>query len=560
MLYILLSNFLYTISPWILKNLIDDIEDGIEVRIIGYYALALVGISFLHLIFRYLVRYTIIVASRRIEYNIRNDYFLHLLKLPMKFYQTHRTGDLMARATNDLNAVRAVLGPGIMQGISNVIFLIFVIGMMFSLDVRLTLIVLIPFPFVTIISRLLIKYIFEISKKKQAKYSDLTAKTQENIAGARVVKAYVQEENEAEEFRELNEEYFDLNLRLTKIHATLMSTISFIMGSGILILIWAGGALVVNQTISIGDLVAFTVWIGMLMGPMISIGWIINIFQQGASSMERINEILNYEPFIKDDESTDHTICEIKGDIRLENLYFSYNKDSDYILRDINLHIPEGSTLGITGHTGCGKSTLMNIICRTIEPSSGRVMIDGNDIKKIPIKVLRDHIGYVPQETFLFSESISDNISFGARSADQSDIVKAANISTIHLDLQEFPEAYKTVVGERGITLSGGQKQRTALARAIIKNPTILILDDAFSSVDSDTENHILERIESMPDHQTRIIISQRISAIQEADNIIVLEDGQIREQGDHQQLLALNGYYANLHQKQLLEEALEHM
>ena len=560
MICILIANFFITLSPRILKYIIDDIEDGIEVRTLGNYALLLIGISILHLIFRFFVRYTIIISSRKIEYDIRNNYFAHLMMLPMKFYHTHRTGDLMARATNDLNSVRALLGHGFMQAISNAIFLIFVITMMFLLNVRLTLVSLLPLPFVTIISKILIKHIFNISQKLQAKYSDLTAKTQENIAGARVVKAYVQESNEADEFRFLNDEYLNLNLRLTKINAIFMATITFIMGVGMLVLMWIGGTLVVDEAISIGDFIAFTVWIAMLVPPMISFGWIINILQQGASSLARINEIMSMEPSIGDDDFTDPLICEIKGDIRFEKVTFRYNEDSDHILRHIDLHIPAGITLGITGPTGCGKSTLVNLICRTIEPSSGILKIDGNDIQKIPIRVLRDHIGYVPQETFLFSESISENISFGVLSAKQTDIVQAANISAMHQDLQDFPESYDTIIGERGITLSGGQKQRTALARAIIKNPTILILDDAFSSVDSETEHRILEQISAMPDPQTRIIISQRISSIKNADQIIVLDDGQIIEQGTHDHLIALNGYYANLNKKQILEEALEHM
>jgi len=560
MIYIIISNFLYTISPRILKYIVDDIEDGIEARFLAYYALLLVIVSLLHLTFRYLVRYTIIISSRRIEYDLRNDYFAHLLRQPMKFYQTHRTGDLMARATNDLNAVRSVLGPGIMQGISNFIFFIFVIIMMLAVNVKLTLFLLIPLPLVSLVSKLMIKHIFSTSKKLQAKYSDLTAKTQENISGARVVKAYVQEKNEIKDFSSLNKEYLHLNLRLTKIRATLLSSITFIMGFGMLILIWGGGALVVKGSIGIGDFVAFSVWLGMLAWPMISFGWIINIFQQGASSMQRINEIMKNEPTIKDTKETDFKICEIKGNLSVENLSFKYSQETEYVLKNINVHIPEGTTLGITGPTGCGKSTLVNLICRTIEPTDGIIKIDGNDIKKIPIKVLRDHIGYVPQETFLFSDSISENISFGARSAGQPEIIDAAKFSTIHYDLQEFPESYETIIGERGITLSGGQKQRTALARAIIKNPTILILDDAFSSIDSATEHRILERIRTMPHGQTRIIISQRVSTIKDADQIIVIDEGRIIEQGGHDDLLKIDGFYANLHKKQLLEEALENM
>jgi len=504
------------------------------------------------------MRYHILGASRKIEYDMRNEYFAYLLTLPMSFYHKYKTGDLMARAISDLNAVRNFLGPGIMHGINNLMVFIFVVTFMALTNLKLTLLSLIPFPFILVIAKLSLQYIFDTYKSAQSQYSTITAKAQENIAGMRVIKAYVQEENEAHEFENLNKTYLGLNLKLTKIQALLYSSLTFLMGIGMMILLWLGGHFISRGTMMIGDFVAFTVWLGMLAWPMVSFGWIMNMIQEGAASMSRINEVLSQNPDIRDDENTDSKINVLHGAVEFRNLSFSYDGATTPILNNINLSIPPGKTYAITGPTGSGKTTLVNLIPRLFESDNGQVLIDGVDVKKIPLKILRENIGYVPQETFLFSESISDNISFGVKTVTIDEIQEAATASTINVDLEGFTEKYETLVGERGITLSGGQKQRTALARAIIRKPKILILDDAFSSVDSATEERILQHFRTRHVNQTNIIISQRISTIKNADHIIVLDQGKIMEQGTHDSLLRHNGFYARLYRKQLLEADLE--
>ena len=558
--YILFANIFYSISPRVLKYTIDSIEQGISSGTLIRFALLLIAISFFHLIFRFLVRYTLIGTSRKIEYELRNDFFDHLLTLPLSFYQEHKTGDLMARATNDLNAVRMVLGPGIMFSINNSMLFVFVIAFMLYTNVTLTLLALVPLPFITLIAKFFTKHFYITFKNVQEQYSNITAKVQENIAGVRVVKAYVQEQSEAEEFDNLNKIYFKLNLKLTKIRVTLFTALTFLMGLGMIILIWVGGILVVKNTIKIGDFVAFTVWLAMLAWPMISFGWIMNMIQQGAASMGRINDIMDAKPEIKDDDHTDFSLQTIKGDIEFKNINFSYNSQPSKILKNINIKIPCGKTMAIIGPTGSGKTTLVNLISRLIEAQEGQLLIDGIDVKKFPLKILRKNIGYVLQETFLFSDSIVENIGFGVDSPALEEIEKAAEISTIGRDLKDFPDEFETIIGERGITLSGGQKQRTALSRAIIRKPQILILDDAFSSVDSHTEESILRHFNEYNSEQTAIIIAQRISTIKNADIIIVLDQGKVIEQGTHEGLLQANGFYADLYRKQLLEESLESM
>ncbi len=506
------------------------------------------------------MRYTVIGASRKIEYDMRNDFFSHLLTLPTSFYNNYKTGDLMARATNDLNAVRNVLGPGIMHGFGNSMLFVLVVALMLITNVKLTLLALIPLPFITLAAKFSIKHIFKTFKQAQAQYSTITAKAQENIAGMRVVKAYVQETSESEEFNQLSKKYLDLNLKLTRIQALLFSSLTFLMGIGTVILIWYGGRLVVADVIEIGDFIAFTVWLGMLAWPMISFGWIMNMIQQGAASMDRLMEIMDIEPHIRDDERTDKSIRDFSGEIEFKNVSFSYGDNLPIVLENINIKIQAGQTIAITGPTGSGKTTLVNLIPRLMEASEGQLLIDGVDVRKIPLNMLRKHIGVVPQETFLFSESISNNISFGLKNAASKDIEEAASISTIGSDLEDFSERYETLVGERGITLSGGQKQRTALSRAIIRKPRILILDDALSSVDSHTEGKILRRFNEFNNRNTCIIISQRISTIKNADLIYVLKDGKVIEYGTHENLLKSNGFYTDLYKKQLLQKVLEKM
>ncbi len=560
LLYIILGNAFYTISPLILKYTIDSIQEGISARKLTGYALLIVAVSFLHLIFRFLMRYTLIGASRKIEYDLRNDFFAHLLKLPMSFYHEYKTGDMMARATNDLGAVRNVAGPGIMQAVMNLLLVIYVISLMWYTNVTLTLVILLPLPMITITAKIAIRHIFSIYERVQTRYSDMTAKVQENIAGMRVIKAYVQEINEVRQFEKLNLSYLLLNLKLTRVRALLYASLTLFMGLGMMALLWMGGVLVVRHHINIGDFIAFTVWLSMLAWPLVSFGWIINMIQQGAASMGRINEIMDIAPTIRDDENTDFSIKSVQGEIEFRHLSFAYGDRGPKVLEDINLKIPAGKTLAIIGPTGSGKTTLVNLICRLIETQEGEVCIDGVRIQKIPLKILRNSIGYVLQETFLFSESIAENITFGKEVASFTEMDRAAELSTIKFDIEDFPENYQTIVGERGITLSGGQKQRTALSRAIIRHPKILILDDAFSSIDAETEKKILDQFSHSFSRQTTILISQRISTIQSADFIVVMDRGRIVERGTHRDLLQRHGLYAELYRKQLLERAIEEM
>jgi ATP-binding cassette subfamily B protein len=543
-----------------LKFTINSIEKGISFRELTLYSLAIVGLGVLHLIFRFLMRYTMIGASRKIEYDLRNDFFAHLLTQSMSFYHNHKTGDLMARATNDLNAVRSVVGPALMHTIANLLLFIYVIALMLVTSWKLTLLTLIPLPFVAILSRLVIKRIYNTFKAVQAKYSDLTSMVQENMSGVRVIKAYVREENEVQEFENINQDYLKLNLKLTRVRAMLFAGMSFLMGLGMVVLLGMGGWLVIAQDIQIGDFVAFTVWLGMLAWPMISYGWIMNLLQQGAASMARINTIMDTPPDIVEDERTDYSIKDFQGSIEFRNVSFTYPGLDEKVFDNVSIHLKQGETLAIIGPTGSGKTTLVNLICRLIETDEGEILIDGMDIRTFPLRTLRKNIGYVPQETFLFSESIADNISFGIETTSFEEIERAATFSTIRFDVEDFPKQYDTMVGERGITLSGGQKQRTALSRAIIRRPKILILDDAFSSVDTETEEKILNRFKDEMTRQTNIVISQRVSTVKNADHIIVLSEGRIIERGTHKSLLKGEGFYADLHRKQLLQEAIEKM
>ena len=559
-MYILLATVFYTISPLVLKFSINSIEKGISIRELTLYALAIIGLGILHLIFRFLMRYTMIGASRKIEYDLRNDFFAHLLTQSMSFYHNNKTGDLMARATNDLNAVRSVVGPALMHTIANLLLFVYVITLMMITSWKLTLLTLLPLPLLAVLSRLVIKRIYNTFKAVQAKYSDLTSKVQENMSGVRIIKAYVREENEVQEFVKINQDYLKLNLKLTRVRAMLFAGMSFLMGLGMVVLLGVGGWLVIAQDIQIGDFIAFTVWLGMLAWPMISYGWILNLLQQGAASMARINTVMDTHPEIAENERTDYGIKDFQGSIEFRNVSFTYPGLDEKVLDNVSISVEQGKTLAIIGPTGSGKTTLVNLICRLIETNEGEILIDGMDIRTFPLRTLRKNIGYVPQETFLFSESIAENITFGIETSSFEEIERAATFSTIRFDVEDFPKQYDTMVGERGITLSGGQKQRTALSRAIIRRPKILILDDAFSSVDTETEEKILNRFKDEMTRQTNIVISQRVSTVKNADHIIVLSEGKIIEQGTHKSLLKDKGFYAELHRKQLLQEAIEKM
>ncbi|MDE3057192.1 MAG: ABC transporter ATP-binding protein [Bacteroidota bacterium] len=564
-LTVVVANLFSVATPWIVGVAIDALKHGIETKSLDYtlllgYAGLIVGLAAVSGFMTFLTRQTIIVVSRKIEYDLRNDFLAHIQKLPLNYFQNTPTGDLMAHATNDISAVRNVLGPGIMYPSDTIMTFTMSLTLMFIKDWSLTLIALIPLPFVSYAVYKLGKIIHEKFNERQAHYSLLTTRAQENLSGIRVVKAYVREEYEIGLFHKLSWDYLKKNLVLAKAQSVMWPLMFLLVGLSLVITVYFGGMQVIGGAITVGTLTAFFAYLTMLIWPMIAFGWVTNILQQGAASMERLAKIFDTVPEIRDTEETDILIRDIEGDIEFRNVFFTHKNAAFPALRNINLNIPNGMTLAIVGYTGSGKSTLVNMIPRLYDVTAGEVFIGGVNIKKIPLDVLRSHIGYVPQETFLFSETISDNITYGIDGHSRVQVYEAAEISQIAKDVGDFPQQFDTVLGERGITLSGGQKQRTSIARAVMRKPKILILDDALSSVDTYTEEEILQRLRRVMENRTSIIISHRISTVKNADKIVVLDKGTIVEEGTHDELVALGGIYASLHYKQLLEKELEQL
>jgi ATP-binding cassette, subfamily B, multidrug efflux pump len=544
---------------------------------LGIFCLLLVGVMLVKGFFSYWQRWILIGMSRDVEYDLRNDLLSRLLKLDPEFYVRNRTGDLMSRATNDLNAVRMVLGPGIMYSATTIVTMAIALFFMFELSTTLTLWVLIPFPFVVLAVRYFGETIHRLSEIIQAALGVLSTRAQENLTGIRVIRAYTQEKSEIERFDEANREYVDRNIKLIATWSLFFPALSTVVMFTVVILLGLGGKQVVTGHVTLGTLTAFYTFLMQLTFPMIAIGWVTNIFQRGAASMGRFSYILDAEANIQDARSAAASVrsngdgtataaaseiaSEIRGEIEFRDLTFRYptadNGQGRPILSDINLTVPPGTSLAIVGPTGSGKSTLAALIARLWDAPEGSVLIDGRSIRQYPLAELRAAIGYVPQDTFLFSETLRENISFGVNNAVDEDVYEAAEIASISGEIESFPKRFDTMVGERGITLSGGQKQRTAIARAVLRQPRILILDDALASVDTDTEEKILQRLREVMRDRTSVIVAHRISTIKMAEQIIVLRDGRIIERGSHEELLALNGYYADLHQKQLLEEEL---
>lgn len=554
--FILLTNAIGIFEPYVLKQAIDALQGEITSKRLFLFGLAILGVVIAEGFFLYLTRQTLIVMSRFIEYDLRNDFLQHLQKMSQRFFHKFSTGDLMARATNDLNAVRSLVGPGIMYSSNTIILFIGATTMMLLLSPALTMYALIPFPIMVLVVYKLMGKVHDIFKEAQEQFSKITTHAQENISGIRVVKAYVQEEREKRYFDQLNQGYIEINLRLVKIRGILWASMSFFSGTGVLLILWIGGSKVAAGEITLGVLVAFFALLGRMTWPMIALGWVINLTQQGIASMGRINEIRYAQPDIATAAEADLSITSILGEIEFRNVSFQYQGQP--VLQDINLKIPCGKTLAIVGPVGSGKSTLINLIPRLLDATGGSVLIDGRPIRDIPLDVLRRHIGYTPQETFLFSETIRSNIAFGMGDASANQYEEAAQISQIHDEIAALPQTYETLLGERGINLSGGQKQRIAISRAVIRKPSILLLDDALSSVDTYTEEEILSRLRQLMKDRTSVIVSHRISTIREADEIIVLHDGKIVERGDHQHLLKIDGIYADLFRKQQLELELE--
>ncbi len=577
-LAVLITNGIMVQAPRIIQRIVDDLNHGVTHGKLLSWCWLLVAVALSKGIFQFLTRWIMIGISREIEFDLRNDLFRHLESLDPGFYQRTRTGDIMARATNDLNAVRTLLGPGIMYSANTVVFTIAALYYMLRISPRLTLWAFLPLPVASIIVQYFGALIHQRFERIQAKFSDISARAQENFSGARLIRAYAQEESEVALFEKENTDYINRSLPLARLMGMLWPTLELMLGFALVIVLWVGGREVLQHRISVGGFVAFTAYMLQLTWPVIALGWVLNIFQRGTASMGRIEEILRQQPTIADDPNVEKdSAAPIRGEIEFRNLTFAYSRQSAQaesqpgviplssaveagptVLRNVNLKIPAGSSLAIVGPTGSGKSTLVSLIPRLADAAPGSLLIDGRPIRDYSLETLRRAIGFVPQETFLFSATIRENIAFGVEDATDEQIQRAAEIANIATDVEGFPEKYETMVGERGVTLSGGQKQRAAIARAIIREPRILVLDDALASVDTHTEDQILNGLRQLMHGRTTIFISHRVSTVRNADRIAVLHQGHIVEYGTHDELLALDGYYTALYDKQQLEEELE--
>jgi ATP-binding cassette subfamily B protein len=571
-LCVVFNNGIWILFPLVIRRAIDDLNHGFDRHKLLTYSLMLLGVAAAKAIFQFLTRWIMIGISREIEFDLRNDLFAHLERLSYGFYQRTRTGDIMARATNDLNAVRMLVGPGIMYTANTLVFTAGALVFMLSISPWLTLFAFAPLPIFSVVVQYFGRRIHERFERIQAMFSDISARAQENFSGARLIRAYVQEEAEIENFERDNTEYIGRSLKLVRLMGMLWPTLETLLGVAIVIVLFVGGREVILHRISVGSFVAFNTYMMQLTWPIIALGWVINILQRGTASMGRIHDIMSEQPDITDAGVPHSDVpAEIRGDIEFRNLSFHYGETlrsqersngrlhgDDAVLKNVSLQVPAGTSLAIVGPTGSGKSTLVSLIPRIYDAAPGSVLIDGRPVREFPLAVLRRNIGFVPQETFLFSDTIRENIAFGAEDATLEQVRQAAEAASIAAEIESFPEGYNTLVGERGLTLSGGQKQRTAIARAIIRNPRILVLDDALASVDTHTEDRILNELREIMQGRTTIFISHRVSTVRNADRIAVLHDGEIVEYGTHDELIERNGYYTDLHNKQLLEEELE--
>ncbi len=554
---LVLTNAIGLAAPWVLKKVIDGLGVSVTGGKLARYALWIVAIALVGGIFRYLMREILIGVSRHIEYDMRNDFFRHLERQPASFYHGQQTGELMSRATSDMNAVRMVLGPGIMQGLNTIITAVIAVGLMLYISPVLTLFALLPLPLLSFSVAFFGDRIHKRFEDIQAHFAKISAMAQENLSGVRVVRAYAQEEPQIAHFSTLNQEYVTKNAGLIRLWSFFYPAMGLLAALGGVIVLWLGGSLVIENRITLGEFVAFNAYLALLTWPMIALGWVVNLFQRGAASWNRLRAILDTLPAIADLPGAEDPPDE-RGDIEIRDLTFTYPGSTRPALVNLRLRIPAGHTVALVGHTGAGKTTLLHLLLRLHDPPPGSVFLDGRDVRSYTLPGLRQRYGLVPQETFLFSTTLAGNISFGVPSATEEAIHRAARIAHLDGDVEAFPKGYQTVVGERGITLSGGQKQRTAIARAVLRGPTVLLLDDCLSSVDTYTEEAILKELTGVMRSRTSILVSHRVSTVRHADTIVVLDQGAIVEQGTHDELLARGGIYAELHRQQQLEEELE--
>jgi len=546
------------LKPLIVGNAVDELAKAITRGALVRYGLLFVAASAVEGVFLYLQRWIIIGTSRRIEFEMRNDFYAHLQKLPVSYYQEQRTGDLMSRATNDLSSVRMLIGPAVMHSASSLIVVAGAFIMMLRIERFMALIALTSVPAIILMVKFFGQRIHVRFKAVQDYFGDISARVQENLAGVRVIRAFAQESNEIGTFKAMNREYVERNRSLIRLTATFYPALHALIGLMFVFIFFLGSRRIVAHTMTIGSFVAFQFYLGRMIWPLIALGWVINLFQRGMASMQRLHEVWSIEPGVLPDEGTPIE-GEIRGDIDIRDLTFAYPGQARApVLHNINMQVRAGETIGIVGRTGSGKSTLLALITRTFDPPPGTIFLDGTPIETMPLRQLRALTGMVPQETFLFSESLAENIRFGRGDATDADVDEAARLAGLSTDVAGFPQGLHTVIGERGITLSGGQKQRTAIARALVRDPLVLILDDSLSAVDTATEERILNALKEVRKGRTALVVSHRVSSVKDADHIIVLDDGRIVERGTHESLLAHGGYYADLYRRQTLEEEIE--
>jgi ATP-binding cassette subfamily B protein len=563
-----LADLVALTQPQVLRHAVDDLYRGVTAEKLGRYALLLLGIAVVAGVFKYWMRHAVIGISRHVEYDLRNDLFAHLERLPIAYFQRGRTGDLMSRTTNDLAAVRMMLGPGVMYFVNTLVTALASLGFMLAISPRLTALALLPLPLVSLTVWYFGDRIHHRFEEIQAYFSSLSARAQENLAGVRVVRAFTREGRELEDFRALNQGYLERNLQLIHTSGLFYPTLAFLSGLAALLVLYLGGREVVAGHITLGQFVAFTVYIGMLNWPMVALGWVINIFQRGLASWGRIIEVLDSPPVAaggREAGASDATPAGARpvsgpdrGEVEFRHLTFTYPGAAEPALRGVSFRVPAGRTVALVGRTGSGKSTLLALLARAFEPPPGTVFLDGVDVLEYDLHALRENLAVAPQDTFLFSTTVAANIAYGAGHEDRAAVECAARVAHLDDDVRGFPLGYDTLVGERGITLSGGQRQRAAIARAVLRDAPVLMLDDCLSSVDTHTEEAVLHGLRGVSAGRTTLIVSHRVSTVRDADEIVVLEDGAVAERGTHERLLGLGGLYAALHRRQQLEEELE--